>query len=344
MSLALSQTLAEIDALNALSESLKQGVDKYIMEARVALEKKAIIYESESDRGFEEPPELTALKEMDIADLNPSEIQRRKKLNELLFHLVKHLGISHLLSYKMKPEFIEIIFDLKQPSVEVREQMLTNRSILCKIELVNRLLKDPKVDPSRDGNEALLSAVHHGLVDTVDRLLQDPRIDPTELNNRVLVLALDRGNRKVLKRLLEDRDASGRLRVDPSVGGLLSHAVRIGQVDMVDLLLQDPRVNPAEASGTIQDVEGLVLDYYQDDDEFLDIRDNYPIRHASRNGHVAVVERLLRERDTSGRLRVDPTACDNQAIQWASERGHVAVVELLKAHGCVLPAHTGEVA
>lgn len=60
MSLALSQTLAEIDALNALSETLKQEIDKHVMEARVSLEKMAVFYEGESEGEFKELLELTA--------------------------------------------------------------------------------------------------------------------------------------------------------------------------------------------------------------------------------------------------------------------------------------------
>ena len=55
---------------------------------------------------------------------------------------------------------------------------------------------------------------------------------------------------------------------------------------------------------------------------------NYAIRWASRNGHLAVVERLLKD------PRVDPSTFSNEALRWASQNGHIAVVELLKAHGC----------
>ena len=52
--------------------------------------------------------------------------------------------------------------------------------------------------------------------------------------------------------------------------------------------------------------------------------DNYATRRrASEHGHLAVVDRLLRERG------VDPSADDNIAIQYASQYGHVAIVERL---------------
>jgi len=60
--------------------------------------------------------------------------------------------------------------------------------------------------------------------------------------------------------------------------------------------------------------------------------DNYVFRHASSNGNVEVVERLLADRDASGRLRVDPSANKNEAICNASRFGHLAVVDRLLSH------------
>ena len=51
--------------------------------------------------------------------------------------------------------------------------------------------------------------------------------------------------------------------------------------------------------------------------------DNLAILLASENGHLAVVQRLLQDR------RVDPSAGDNEAIQGAAHFGHLAVVERL---------------
>ena len=55
--------------------------------------------------------------------------------------------------------------------------------------------------------------------------------------------------------------------------------------------------------------------------------DNYAIRAASENGHIAVVDRLLQDG------RVDPSADDNHAIRMASHCGHIAVVDRLLQDG-----------
>ena len=48
---------------------------------------------------------------------------------------------------------------------------------------------------------------------------------------------------------------------------------------------------------------------------------NIPIRWASQNGHVEIVEVLLKD------ARVETSAGDNDAIRLASENGHVEVVK-----------------
>jgi ankyrin repeat protein len=50
---------------------------------------------------------------------------------------------------------------------------------------------------------------------------------------------------------------------------------------------------------------------------------NRAIRLAAKNGHLAVVERLLQD------PRVDPSAEDNIAVRYAALLGHLAVVDLL---------------
>ncbi len=75
-----------------------------------------------------------------------------------------------------------------------------------------------------------------------------------------------------------------------------------GHIEVVRLLLQDPRVNPAAGN-------------------------NSAISGASKNGHVEVVKFLLQD------PRVDPRANDNCAILAASGKGYAKVVQLLLHDG-----------
>ena len=101
-----------------------------------------------------------------------------------------------------------------------------------------------------------------------------------------------------------------------------------GNVELLKLLLErgvDPSANDnnailnASKNGHLAVVERLLMDPRVNPSA----DDNYAIRCASYNGHIAVVERLLQEPEGRG---VDPSADNNYAILWASINGHTAVV------------------
>ena len=51
---------------------------------------------------------------------------------------------------------------------------------------VERLLADPRVDPSADDNAAIRMASRFGHVAVVARLLADPRVDPSAAHNEAI--------------------------------------------------------------------------------------------------------------------------------------------------------------
>ena len=71
-----------------------------------------------------------------------------------------------------------------------------------------------------------------------------------------------------------------------------------GHYNVVKLLLEDKRVNPAD-------------------------NNNWAINLASENGHFNIIKLLLRDK------RVNPVDENNLAIQWASEYGHYNIIKLL---------------
>lgn len=48
-----------------------------------------------------------------------------------------------------------------------------------RLDMVNRLLQDPRVDPSAQDNKAILEASRNGFIGVVNRLLQDSRVHPS---------------------------------------------------------------------------------------------------------------------------------------------------------------------
>ncbi len=111
----------------------------------------------------------------------------------------------------------------------------------------------------------------------------------------------------------DDADAH----VDPAADN--NRALRIaceeGLVEMVRLLLTDPRVHP------MQEIENP-----DDNDDVVD-----PLILACQNGHLEIVKTLLADQ------RVDPGLYRNQEIQNAIISGFAEIVELLLKHSRVNP-------
>ncbi len=58
-------------------------------------------------------------------------------------------------------------------------QAICEASVEGHLDVVERLLQDPRVDPSANNNQAFCEASAEGHLDAVERLLQDPRVDQT---------------------------------------------------------------------------------------------------------------------------------------------------------------------
>jgi len=118
--------------------------------------------------------------------------------------------------------------------------------------------------------------------------------DPSHNDNYAIQLASRNGHLEVVKLLLQDP------RVDPSADDnyAIELAFRKGHLEVVKLLLQDPRVDPSAD-------------------------DNYAIQQASKNGLLEVVKLLLQD------PRVNPSANNNYAIRNALMYAHFEVIKLL---------------
>ncbi|KAJ3067142.1 hypothetical protein HDU98_009663 [Podochytrium sp. JEL0797] len=159
--------------------------------------------------------------------------------------------------------------------------------------LVDFLLSVMLENPIEDDGHVFTHAALFGQVEIVEWLLTTG-LDPSVDGNRALRAAAAKGQLGVANLLLGDP------RVNPADADnrAICEASRYGRVEMVERLLQDARVDPADV-------------------------DNLAIHLASEHGHVGVVERLLQD------ARVDPSGGDNSPIRVASQKGHVGVVEKL---------------
>ena len=79
------------------------------------------------------------------------------------------------------------------------------------VEMCDRLIQRPEIDPSTGDNLPIRLASRNGLLEIVQLLVQDPRVYPGAYENDAIILACRYGKTKVAQFLLQDD------RVDPSV-------------------------------------------------------------------------------------------------------------------------------
>jgi ankyrin repeat protein len=181
---------------------------------------------------------------------------------------------------------------MKHPRVNPSDD--DNNSIVCAsmnghIHVVEELLKDPRVDPGYDGNWALRKSIKKGNVMMVNLLLNDKRIVP---DIETMKDVIENDCVEVMREMLKNKKVN--------LKGVLQLAVIKERLEIIKLLLDDPRVDPSDNSDTC-------------------------IQYASESGNFEIVWLLLSD------PRVNPGANNNYAIKCANKNGHTKIVDLLSS-------------
>jgi ankyrin repeat protein len=228
---------------------------------------------------------------------------------------------------------------------------------------LEKLLKNPTVDPSNNGNKAFIEACGAGKLDLVQVLIKDPRVDISDGHNRALRLAagkdtsansayseifqmiverlelndqfleaVSNGNQQLVVEMLKNPY------VHPGIhqSEALSLALVGGYADIFRILINDPRVNLPRFAQRL--ARQAVI---HNQPEILDIIFSKEIQghsldslllQAVLRGSPQMVEKLLRD------PRTNPAFFKNQAIYIAVKNGDIEVFERLLQHPLVDPS------
>ncbi len=186
------------------------------------------------------------------------------KINDLNRKITAFILASSIGDYDIVNELINQGSD---PSI-LDNLALTVASENGHYKVVDRLLKDSRVNPNRHGEglSPFQLAIENGYTDLVFRFLQDNRINPNAHNNYAIRAASLNGYLDIVNLLLENKF------VNPSADDnfALRFASLKGNWNVVNRLLQDPRVDPS-------------------------VNDNQVIKLAMNAGHMDIVRRLLQD-------------------------------------------------
>ena len=224
------------------------------------------------------------------------------------------------------------------------------------INIVKRLLKDPRVIKITDYNVIFIIAVKSGYPEVVKLLLQHDKVDPGAHRDAAIIAACGTRHMRHMSRkritesgeviretkYVEDKKMQENQleivnlllndeRVDPSNQSdkALIEAVQVRSWRIVKRLLQDDRVNPAARNNqaiydSVNIEESLIFDILLNDPR-VDPSDqnNRTFIIASSIGNLHDVIILLND------PRVNPSDRDNEAIIAAAYNGHTGIIKLL---------------
>ncbi|KAJ3134163.1 hypothetical protein HDU90_005260 [Geranomyces variabilis] len=97
--------------------------------------------------------------------------------SDIIFHISQHLTLINKL--KLQAVSRATLQSTAWTASELNQRLLRACNGTHGTATLERLLADPRVDPSARNNAAIRRAASHGHLLVVDRLLQDPRVDPS---------------------------------------------------------------------------------------------------------------------------------------------------------------------
>jgi hypothetical protein len=194
-------------------------------------------------------------------------------------------------------------------------------------EIIETLLKDPRIICSADHNQLLLLAAQNDQVDIFRHMLSDKRTDFWTIMRTIRCSSVN-----IIKILLED----SKFNIKEHNYEIIESAIRRKKVDIVELLLRDPNfklskrkidsvIYTACSLGSSDIIKLLISSKFDhSNDEIYDIA--YAIEktiiYASKEGCVDIIKFLLEDK------KVDFSIKENEPIMLSVEYGHTEVVKL----------------
>ncbi|KAI9183402.1 hypothetical protein H9P43_004319 [Blastocladiella emersonii ATCC 22665] len=178
---------------------------------------------------------------------------------------------------------------------------------------------EARLRPGFQDNWALRNACANGHRGIAGLLLAHPAVDPNARAGAALRFAAARGYTEIVVRVLAHPATDPTLAPNPPDAPTALVAAILGDhFETVEVLLEDPRIDPMAVSAT---PNGRM----------------YPLTAAARLGDALIVDALL------AHPHVDPTVNDMEALVVAAQRGHAQAVYRLVTDKRVAPDAAGKV-
>ncbi len=150
-----------------------------------------------------------------------------KEKKEILLQACETEKEEFLLNWFQKSQNLD--FSKENPTI-FRAAIRRNHCVI-----LQKMVEEKKIDPSLDGNQALIETSRRGETDTVQFLLRDRRVNAATRQNLPLCFASENGHVEVINCLLRE------FGVKPNEA--IRFASTAGQNKIVKILLQHPGIN-----------------------------------------------------------------------------------------------------
>ncbi len=173
-------------------------------------------------------------------------------INELLkdprvtpFNSVKGESSAFALSASLDHQelFIKFLKDSRITDQDHQEAFFSAVSI-GQLELVNLLLKEGKVKPNAENNNALCLATYSGFTEIVKLLLAYPEVDPSAQDNLFINSAASRGFADIVRLLLKDPrvDPNARIKSNKNQTPVREAATK-AHLNVLEILVEEAKVD-----------------------------------------------------------------------------------------------------
>jgi ankyrin repeat protein len=164
------------------------------------------------------------------------------------------------------------------------------------IDIAKKIMKCKKIDIEYEDNSALYLACRYNVIEIFELLIEDQKIDLSK--NDYLEVASRYGNLYIVVKLLKTN------KINPSANNshCLYIAAKEGHIDIVKVLLKDPRVNSKKSLA---------------------------LSHSIYNNHIDITELLLKDKN------IDVTESDHYAIKYAMHKNNSFLISILFKHKLV---------
>ncbi|KAJ3270434.1 hypothetical protein HDV01_007844 [Terramyces sp. JEL0728] len=284
-----------------------------------------------------------------LVELVFSELEFDVELGYILYKNCQFTDVDDLLFRVIETNDINFVNELMEiVDIAVENNYAIRQACLFGYYDMVKLLLENGADPSDFNNDALFSATQTGSLEIVELLLRDPRVDPSDMQSIAFRNACSNGHYEIVKCFVQDNRTN--FQADNNFGlyiaceneftnivellkdicdptdndfQIFKITLEIGNLDILKLLLKERDYTFDLVGFATMQNQPAIVEYLLSIGIDPTKNDCFCLRHAVKHQLLDIFKLLLIDN------RVDPSIRNNYPIGKASELGNTEMVQML---------------